>query len=130
MTDLSPLAAAEDAKRRRDIGGEIGALIAGADDLARQPWAPLRPGDVVLCYLPGSTPYGQTFVAVPDETDIDGHAMMREVSRNPEFSDLGLDPNLAGFYELWFEAGPHTLTVIRAGAVVFGTPARAAGRTS
>ena len=31
MTDLSPLAAAEDAKRRRDIGGEIGAVIrAGA----------------------------------------------------------------------------------------------------
>jgi hypothetical protein len=125
MTDLSPLAAAEDAKRRRDIGGEIGALIAGADDLARQPWAPLRPGDVVLCYLPG-IPYGQTFLAVPDETDIDGHAMMREVSRTGTTEDA----SLSGFYELWFEAGPHTLTVIRAGAVVFGTPARATGRTS
>jgi hypothetical protein len=120
VTNLSPLAAAEDAKRRRDIGGEIGALIAGGDALARQPWAPLRPGDVVLCHLPGTPAYGQTFLAVPDETDVDGHAMVREVSRSDEFAE----PNLASFYELWFEAGPHTLTVIRAGAVVFGSPAR------
>lgn len=124
MTDLSPLAAAEDAKRRRDIGGEIGALIAGGDDLARQPWAPLRPGDVVLCHTPGIA-YGQTFLAVDDETDVDGHAMMREVSRTDEHAD----PGLVGFFELWFEAGKHTLTVIRAGAVVFGAPART-GRTS
>ena len=129
MTDLSPLAAAEDAKRRRDIGGEIGALIAGGDALARQPWAPLRPGDVVLCHLPGTPAYGQTFLAVPDETDVDGHAMMREVSRTGFPDDLE-EPDLAGFYELWFEAGPHTLTVIRAGAVVFGSPARTTGRTS
>lgn len=120
MTDLSPLAAAEDAKRRRDIGGEIGALIAGGDALTRQPWAPLRPGDVVLCHLPGDPAYGQTYLAVPDETDTDGHAMVREVSRTDEYTE----PGLASFYELWFEAGPHVLTVIRAGAVVFGTPAR------
>lgn len=120
MTDLSPLAAAEDAKRRRDIGGEIGALLAGADDLARQPWVPLRPGDVVLCYLPGDPAYGQTFLAVSDETDIDGHAMVREVSRTHEYTD----PGLASFYEIWFEADPDRLTVIRAGAVVHGTPAR------
>jgi hypothetical protein len=96
--------------------------MAGADDLARQPWAPLRPGDVVLLYLP-DPPYGQTFLAVPDETDVDGHAMMREVSRTDEHADT----NLAGFYELWFEAGAHALTVIRAGAVVHGSPAREAG---
>jgi hypothetical protein len=124
MTDLSPLAAADAAKRRRDIGGEIGALIAGADDLARQPWGPLRAGDVVLTYLPpcGDIPaYGQTYLAVDDETDIDGHAMMREVSRTDE---LCAETGLAQFYELWFEAGPHALVVIRAGAVVHGTPAR------
>lgn len=119
MTDLSPLAAAEEAKRLRDIGGEIDALIAGGEDLARQSWAPLRPGDVVLCYLPDIA-YGQTYLAVPDETDIDGHAMMREVSRTGRHAD----PSLAGFYELWFEAGAHALTVIRAGAVVHGNPAR------
>lgn len=124
MTDISPLAAAEDAKHRRDIGGEIGALIAGADELARQPWGPLRPGDVVLCYLPGHAAYGQTFVAVPDEADVDGHAMVREVSSTDDHVDTGL----ASFYELWFEAGAHRLTVIRAGAVVHGTPARTGGR--
>ncbi len=118
MTDPSPYAAAEEAKRRRNIGGEISALISGGDALARQPWAPLRPGDVVLCYLPGVVTYGQTFVAIDGQTDIDGHAMMREVSRTDEYADS----SLTGFYELWFEAGPHTLTVIRAGSVVFGTP--------
>lgn len=119
MTDLSPLAAAEDAKRRRDIAGEIGALMAGDADLRRQPWAPLRPGDVVLLYLQGMA-YGQTYLAVDDETDVDGHAMMREISR----SDDHADTELATFYELWFEAGAHALTVIRAGAVVHGNPAR------
>lgn len=124
MTDLSPLAAAEDAKHRRDIGGEIGALMAGDAELHRQPWVPLRPGDVVLCYLPGDPAYGQTYLAVPDEADIDGHAMVREVSRTDEYTDSGL----ASFYELWFEAGAHALTVIRAGAVVHGSPARETGR--
>ncbi|MGI5247563.1 hypothetical protein [Dactylosporangium sp. CA-139066] len=123
MTDQSPLAKAEEAKRRRDIGGEIGALMAGADALARQPWAPLRPGDVVLLYSPaanGAPALGQTYLGV-DETDVDGHAMMREVSRTvEEFAEDGL----ASFCELWFEAGPGALTVIRAGAVVYGTPAR------
>lgn len=207
---VSPLAAAEDAKRRRDIGGEIGALMAGAADLTAQPWAPLRRGDVVLVWLPdnGRSPaYGQTYLAV-DESGPEGHAQVRQVSATglnedpeaPEYRlryadhwilecDLGdglelwqacasdgtipevvvgpddteaarrwaerfiadvegeravlgwtevdggmvpdLEPEMGltgeateSFYDLWFEAGPSALTIIRAGRVVFGQPHR------
>ena len=197
----SPLAAAEDARRRRDLGGEIGALMAGARDLAAQPWAPLRPGDVVLCWLAGIG-YGQTYLATT-EIGYDGHADLREIStteatddanepgesdesefllrydipdgqwllaRGPVLLDwlndvhpsavttaqtwaatrIGLvdgvaavagwrpvadgyapvqagghgltDPPLESFHDLWLEAGPGALAVIRAGVVVHGTP--------
>lgn len=207
----SPLAAAEDAKRRRDIGAEIGLLRAADEDLQARPWFPLRPGDVVLMRLAAdrySPVYGETYLAVDGDTDIAGNAMLREVSRTPmpggeddepEYMlrydthagqwklyaiDLyGVDPppgtltdpadldaaqrwagaeiarirehgqitgwrravlrrdaldgyapvfapaddqdqeRLTPFYDLWFEAGPGALTVIRAGAIVHGRPA-------
>jgi hypothetical protein len=209
---VAPLAAAEDAKRRRDIAGEVGALIAAGQDLKAQPWMPIQSGDVVLCYLPagdGAPAYGVTYVAVddPDELDEVG-ARLRPVSTTvfaaaetepvPEFllvqedsggwrldarlgsDDLELlrrpdrplggllaaqtwaagvinddqvdgDPPLVGwaqhgdagwvplfddaaatasnaavlesFYDVWFESPAGALTVIRAGAVVFGRPA-------
>jgi hypothetical protein len=230
--DYSPRAAAEDAKRRRDLGAEIATLRAADEDLQRRPWFPLRPGDVVLMYLPAdahSPAHGETYLAVDDDTDlavdddtdIAGNAMLREVSRTrepwdddaddepaePEYllrfdpaagrwaldaqlggvelepwrnapeltdpdgvaaarvwavqhlGDLVDDPDrsaylewrphndgwmpvfvdaatqpagadLTPFYELWFEAGPGRLTVIRAGAVVHGRPAVTAAATA
>lgn len=214
----APLAVAEDAKRRRDLAGEIGALTAADADLSARPWYPIRPGDVVLSWLPpvGDVfAYGQTYLAV-DDTAADGTALLREVSTTdlpsidpetgkelPEYllvydeqqahwtlecpddeegtdlapwmsaehltgpEDVGaakewatrqigriedLDerpvqgwkpwpgeqsaglaavfpeppagPHLTDFYSLWFEAGPAAVTVIRAGAVVHGHPAR------
>jgi hypothetical protein len=152
--ESSPLAQAEDAKRRRDLGAEIGALQAGERELKTQPWYPLQPGDVVLCTLPplvaGEEPYGETYLAAADDdprlTDIDGGPMLRMVSG----TDLALalaDAASAGdedqgddgdgepadqawtqppcsFYDLWFEAGPAALTVIRAGRIVHGHPTR------
>jgi hypothetical protein len=214
----SPLAAAEDAKRARDLAGEIDILTGADAELRRQRWTPLRPGDIVLSYLPGTIDvpaYGQTFLAV-DDTDADGNALLREVSANqdpsgdvpaprdpdaveyllrydtgdqrwvldsidaiggdlqrwldapttigidaeqdamawavgeisevedgrdltgwreltgrgfaPVFADDDPPPPTEGLvplYELWFEAGAAALSVIRAGAVVFGTPAAA-----
>jgi hypothetical protein len=209
---VAPLAAAENAKHRRDIGGEVGALIAADQDLKAQPWMPIQAGDVVLCYLPagdGAPAYGVTYVAVDDPDDLDEvGARLRPVSTTvfassekepvPEFllvredsggwrldasfgsDDLELlqrpdrplggllaaqawatrvinddqvdgDPALVGwaqhgdagwvplfddavatasnaavsesFYDVWFESPPGALTVIRAGAVVFGQPA-------
>jgi hypothetical protein len=127
----SPLAAAEEHKRRRDIAGEIGALMSADAELKARPWYPIRPGDVVLMRLAGAAgvpAYGETFLAV--DTDMDGCAMLRQVSRDlghildgPNEETHTLDDALVSFYELWFEAGPSVLTVIRAGAVVHGTPA-------
>lgn len=211
-TGGSPLAIAEDFKRRRDLAGEIGALTAADADLQRRPWFPLQPGDVVLMHMPADAhgpAFGETFLAVHDDTDIAGNAMLRRVSCSPSLAlddpdddpeyllrydendqrwvidsrDLGEqlkrwlgatstthrdqveeaqafaageisdveDPRkmtgwqeisgrgwapvfdddetlpagqeLTPFYELWFEAGPGMLTVIRAGVVVHGRPA-------
>jgi hypothetical protein len=139
----SPLAVAEDAKRRRDLAGEIGALTRADADLQRQPWAPLQPGDVVLSYLPASADmpaYGTTYLAVDEDTDLAGNAMLREVSHTrPAFDDADPDAcppeddtvplpdrfDLVPFYDLWFEHGPGELVVVRGGAVVHGTPAAA-----
>jgi hypothetical protein len=209
---LSPLAVAEGFKRGRDLAGEIGALRAADADLERRSWFPLQPGDVVLMHLAAdehSPAFGETFLAVDDDTDIAGNAMLRQVSRTPsldvgepkpeyllrydtgaqewvidtedlddgmrpsahgpaqlgpdqvegaqawaaawiadiesgreltgwrELGDRGLVPVFADqtetggelltpFYDLWFEAGPSMLTVIRAGIVVHGRPAAAA----
>lgn len=218
----APLDVATAAKQRRDLAGEIGALTAADADLRRQPWFPIRPGDVVLSYLPpvaDSPAYGQTYLAVDEDVDIAGCARLREVSTTdlpdtepgqdlPEYllvfdelkghwtlecpdddtrtdmapwmeaehltnpddldaakawaaekvaliedlaetpiegwkpwpseqsasltpvlagQDLPAGPYLTDFYSLWFEAGPAAVTVIRAGAAVHGTPARAEG---
>lgn len=120
----SPRAVAERAKARRDLGGELAALTAADADLEAQPWAPLRAGDVVLSHMPadGEVPaIGETYVAVDDGIDIAGHAMVRLVSasyRDP----YGLGGDVTAFYDLWFEASPGSLTIIRAGAVIHGTP--------
>jgi hypothetical protein len=82
--DDSPLAAAEQAKRRRDLGAEIATLRAADEDLRRRPWFPIQPGDVVLMHLPAdahSPAHGETYLAVDGQTDIAGNAMLREVSR-------------------------------------------------
>lgn len=79
----APLDVATAAKQRRDLPGEIGALTAADADLKQRWWFPLRPGDIVLSYLPpvaDSPAYGQTYVAVDEGTDPAGCALLREVS--------------------------------------------------
>ncbi|MFF8919521.1 hypothetical protein ACF08M_41120 [Streptomyces sp. NPDC015032] len=61
MENFSPLARAEEAKRRRDLVGEVDALVGGHRGLTEAPWYPSRPGDQLLVTLeasgtaPGST---------------------------------------------------------------------------
>lgn len=78
----SPLALAEDAKRARDLGREIGVLTVAGRDLEAQPWYPLQGGDVVLTYMPDSAlaggPLSETYLAVHDGIEV----RLREVANS------------------------------------------------
>jgi hypothetical protein len=132
----SPLAKAEAAKGRRDLPGELDALTTGERHLRAQPWYPLQPGDVALCWLPGIG-HGNTYLATNQGVDPDGGPILRQVSSTTQaaqpsdaerlddsLGDSERDSERESLFELWFEAGPATLTVIRAGQVIFGQPAR------
>lgn len=122
----SPLAQAEDAKRARDLAGEVGALMAADHELTSAPWYPVRPGDMVhVHYESGglSDAFGETYLisagdggflsmkllahTLPESEDTSGLAGCFAVEDDP-------DPLM----ELWFEAGPHRLTIVRDGRPV------------
>ncbi|MEV6614240.1 hypothetical protein AB0N31_10530 [Streptomyces sp. NPDC051051] len=125
--DQSPLAQAEDAKRRRDLGGEIDALMKAGNALESAPWYPARPGDLVHVHYPaaGDFPaFGETYI-VGDAGD--GLLSLQPLAHTlPDtvehaagmvgcFATEAADEPL---YELWFEAGPHLLTIVRDGRPV------------
>lgn len=129
---LSPLAQAEDAKRRRDIEGEIGALMAAGSALESAPWYPTRPGDLVHVHYEQAgdmPPFGETYI-VADAGD--GLLGMQLLAHTLPETVAGMDAEttaaMAGVfaaeaadcpvYELWFEAGPHRLTIVRDGRPV------------
>ncbi|MEU9349059.1 hypothetical protein AB0D74_48465 [Streptomyces sp. NPDC048278] len=138
---LSPVAQAEDAKRRRDIVGEVGALMAAGSALESAPWYPVRPGDLVhIAYeAAGDTPAsGETYIV--DETSGPGDVPPGLMSLHLLAVSPGVPPEQAQFagpfateaadcpiYELWFEAGPHRLTIVRDGQVVHDGPSRSLG---
>jgi len=122
----SPLAQAEDAKRRRDIGGEIAALQAGHDLLTSAPWYPARPGDLVHVHYEQAGEmgaFGETYI-VGDAGD--GLLGMKLLAHTlPEASDaegmagcFATEASDEPLYEAWFEAGPHRLTIVRDGRPV------------
>ena len=127
----SPVEQAAAAKSARDLGGEIGALMAGADDLARQAWYPPRPGDLIhLTYKGfglGITAHGETYaVTQTPEASADFMDMSLLHSSYPDSSFAGcyavsMDPD--PLMEMWMEAGAHRLTVVRDGVVVHNGPA-------
>ena len=124
---LSPLAQAEDAKRARDLVGEVGILMSAGADLESAPWSPVRPGDLVHVHYEaaGEMPaFGETYIVaagahgflsmqllahtLPDDTEYLGSMVgCYAVEDDP-------DPLM----ELWFEAGPHRLTIVRDGRPV------------
>ena len=132
----SPVEQAAAAKSARDLDGEIGALMAGADDLAGQSWYPPRPGDLVHLAYDSSygltSPHGETYAITHAP-----HA--RATHPQDEFMDMSLlystypDSSFAGCYavacdpdplmEMWMKAGAHRLTVVRDGVVVHNGPA-------
>ncbi|MBD0837395.1 hypothetical protein [Streptomyces sp. TRM68416] len=140
---LSPLAQAGDAKRRRDLVGEVEALNSGYTALKSAPWYPARHGDVVHLHYEragSEAAMGQTYVVERGEHD--GCFNLRLLAHShPEGEDF---EGSAGVFacaddpdplvEMWMEAGPHRLTIVRDGQVVHdgprGSTAAAGARTA
>lgn len=115
----SPLERAEDAKHRRDIVGELDALMSGHASLEDAPWYPAQPGDQLLVHnsaLGDKIPeWGETYEVTDD-------LRLRLIGHNaPDPSYAGsFAPGLAGdpLMEAWMECGPQSLTVVRSGRII------------
>lgn len=134
----SPLAQAEDAKRARDLAGEVGALMAADQELTSAPWHPVRPGDLVhVAYeqVGEMQAFGETYI-VREAIDESLRPLNGLLSMEPLADTLPNSVEAEGMtgcfavvaddplYEAWFEAGPHRLTIVRDGRVVHGGGAR------
>ena len=125
---VSPLAQAEDAKRRRDLEGEIGALMAGHDALTSASWYPARPGDLVHVHYEGlgATPaFGETYLVALGMSDgfLSMQLLAHTLPPDTEFLDglvgcFAVDDDPEPLTELWMEAGSHRLTIVRDGRPV------------
>lgn len=100
-------------------------MSAGAD-LESAPWHPVRPGDLVhVHYEAGgiSDPFGETYIIGAAEH---GFLSMQLLAHTlPEAEDtaglvgcFAVEDDPDPLMELWFEAGPHRLTIVRDGRVV------------
>ncbi|WP_031104314.1 hypothetical protein [Streptomyces sp. NRRL S-146] len=125
-SEQSPLARAEDAKRRRDLGGELAALQQGHTDLTSAPWYPARPGDLVHVHYEAvgeMAAFGETYLVA---AGAHGFLTMQLLCHTlPDAEEAGgmvgcyaVDDDPDPLMELWFEAGPHRLTIVRDGRPV------------
>ncbi|MFI1030770.1 hypothetical protein [Streptomyces sp. NPDC020951] len=126
----SPLAQAEDAKRARDLVGELDALLAGGVALETAPWYPCRPGDLVHVHhravgdVPLTPAFGETYI-VGDAGDglmsmqLLAHTLPDTVEHAADMVGcFAAEAADCPVYEVWFEAGAHLLTVVRDGRPV------------
>lgn len=121
----SPLAQAEEAKRRRDLGGELGALMDGQASMESAPWYPAQAGDILHIHceaVSDMAAFGETFV-VEDSAERGG-LVLRLLTHTSEHDDTAgwFAPGVVDdpFMESWFEMGPAALTIVRHGRVVHG----------
>lgn len=122
----SPLAQAEDAKRRRDLAGEVGALMSGHNRLTSADWYPARPGDLVhVHYEAGgiSDAFGETYLIAAGQHGFLSMTLLAHTL--PETEDtaglvgcFAVEDDPEPLSELWMEAGPHLLTIVRDGRPV------------
>ncbi|MFU0241694.1 hypothetical protein ACKI1J_38890 [Streptomyces scabiei] len=132
----SPLAQAEDAKSRRDLLGELSVLMSAGQELESAPWYPCRPGDLVhvrhetVGDVPLIPAYGETYV-IGDAGDGLMSMMLLAHTLPADTEDAELLVGYAAVetadcpvYRLWFEGGPHRLTIVRDGRVVHNGSAR------
>ncbi|MEU6664232.1 hypothetical protein [Streptomyces sp. NPDC046821] len=121
----SPLSRAEDAKRRRDIGAEVGALIEGHGALTGAPWYPSRAGDRLTVTLGATQRAPQWTDAYEVVWDAEHGRVLRALGCE------GAEDSAGGWYagppelygsdpveQPWMEAGPDWLTLVRGGRVV------------
>jgi hypothetical protein len=126
----SSLAQAEDAKRARDLVGEIGALTAGHNRLTSAAWYPARPGDLVhIAYETAGDfpPFGETYAVEAGQWE-DGLNLRLLTHSLPATVDADMAAGMTGCFavdddpdplmEPWMEAGPHRLTIVRDGRPV------------
>ncbi|MEU2992556.1 hypothetical protein ABZ772_19710 [Streptomyces griseoincarnatus] len=132
-SEQSPLARAEDAKRRRDLGGELAALQQGHTDLTTAPWYPSQPGDLVhVHYEPvgGMAAFGETYrITAGAHGFLSMQLLCDTLPEDSEHRDgmvgcFAVNDDPDPLSDLWFEAGPHRLTVIRDGRPVHTGGAR------
>lgn len=124
----SPVEQAETAKHQRDIIGEVGALMQGHDALTSAPWYPPQEGDLVHVHYPALADqlpaWGETYEVAADATG-ELRIWLLHDTAPPEESSAGcFAPGLLGdpLMEIWMEAGPHAVTVVRAGQCVHPAP--------
>ncbi|NUS29784.1 MAG: hypothetical protein HOV92_36975 [Streptomyces sp.] len=135
---LSPLARAEEAKRRRDLAGEVGVLMSAGADLESAPWHPVRPGDLVhVHYEAGgsSDAFGETYVVTAGEGGflsmrLLAHTLQETAETSGLVGCFAVEDDPDPLMELWFEAGPQRLTIVRDGQVVHDGPARGRGQAA
>ncbi|MFC9636089.1 hypothetical protein ACFTY8_44590 [Streptomyces mirabilis] len=112
----------EDAKSRRNLGGEVSALTAGEQSLRDAPWYPARSGDVltVRYAASGSEPACEQTYDVVEDNDgplvlsLRSHTFPEEFAGSAGAYARGClvdDP----FFEPWMEVGPHWLAIERDG---------------
>ncbi|MFB6950210.1 hypothetical protein ACFCXP_11320 [Streptomyces niveus] len=129
----SPLAQAEEAKRRRDLGGEIGALTHGERALKSTRWYPSAPGDLVHVHYeaagPGLPAWGETYEVIPDPQFSDDLRLrlVHHTAKGDAATMTGAWATEHGepdpLFDMWFEAGPGQMTIVRDGRVVHPGPA-------
>lgn len=130
----SPLGQAGAAKRARDLGAEVGVLMGAYDELTSAPWYPVRPGDLVhVAYedTPTMAAFGETYIVGDAGGGLMNMELISHTCRLDEPDGMtghcSVDAADDPIYELWFEAGPHRLTIVRDGQVVHDGAARRIG---
>lgn len=129
VDERSPLAQAEEFKRLRNLGGEVGALMAAGTALESAPWYPVRAGDLVHVHYeatPTMDAFGETYIVGDAGNGLKSMAWLAHTL--PNSTDQLLVDAMVGhcavegaddpIYDLWFEARPQRLTIVRDGRPV------------
>lgn len=131
------------AQRARDLGADVGVLMGVFDQLMSAPWYPVRPGDLVHVHYDreraGQMPtpaFGETYVisdAGKPGDAVGGLLDMQLLAHTLPDTVDGAEGMTGRFaveaaddpvYQLWFDVGPHLLTIVRDGQVVHGGGAK------